>query len=487
MIRLTLPLALLLGCKDGGKDDDSDPPVTTDTADTAGGGADGNDSIETAEDRTSLDLSAIGFEAVGQGAINPPGDRDFYAIRLEAGEPYALSTIAYDDQRDLVVLDTVLRLYDADGNFISENDDMPFRLRETDSGIWYMPKTTGTYYVEVLEYGDWAGERANGGSNYTYTLVAGHLELTEHEGMNDSIEEVDANTTISDTAASEDPAFYGGIFSSADVSFLGSFQTAGDVDLFPRFYEIERRGQPGYTPEPYFFLSAALWENYGGNPRMSLLNEAGDVLASSTDLLPDARTAITFILDSAILVKVDEGSRYYIKMENEDGTATSQEFYVGSFVNYLPTAATLEEAEGSNDDQVTADLTVPRRSTATDGLYFIGIWGALPTGDDADWFKLDKDDVDTFEDKYISVVVQALTVGSALDPKVKLVDASGNVLAEATVDAEDATVGDPTIVDFNIDVTTNVFVVVEADGRTGPDSQCNYLVGMWVSDTPLFD
>jgi hypothetical protein len=495
-MRASLLLSLaLFACSGSGKDTDpvdTDPDPVDDTVDTAGG-ADGNDDITTADDLTGQTFEEIGFNGLVNGAIEPAGDRDFYAITLEEGVPYVLYTLAWDETTDTVVLDTVIRLYDNEGNFIAENDDMIYRFRETDSGLWYMPDRSGTYYVEVLEFGDWDGSGASGGRDYEYTLSLGRFELTEHEGMNESIAEVMANTTLPDPTDTDtdvdeeaDPVYYGGLFSNYDTHFFGSFQTAGDQDWYPVYIRAEDPEDDGYTAEPYFFLSASLWPNYGGNPRMSVYNSAGELMARTSTVVPTLETSFVIVTDSGILLRVDEGQEYYIVMDEEDGMATPGGFYAGATVNYLPSLATIEDADGVNDDQVTADLTITDESSTVDDLYFIGIWGSLPEADPADWFKLDKADVGGFDGKYVSVVVQAQTIGSLLDAKVKLVDPDGNTVVEASVDADDASIGDPTIVDFEIEADTNLFVVVEADGRDGPDTACNYLVGIYVGADPVF-
>lgn len=486
---LPLVLAATAACTDG-KDpvDDTDPPIVIpDTVDSAAG-PDGNDDVATAD---ALDISGIemnSINGVAQGVISPAGDRDFYSVELTGGQPYFIMTNAYDPQRDLVVLDTVLRIYDDTGTFLTENDDMMFRFRETDSGIWITPETTSTYYIEVMDFGDWSPDYdAEGSSRHEYLLVIAMLEPSEHEDDNDTIAAVQADPLLADPDDDAyDPVYWSSFFDSYETEWIGRINSPGDVDVWPVEIRVEDPEDDGYTPEPYFFLSTSLWPGAPGDLRISVLNEAGEVMAATDNVEPGAETAIVWATDPAILLKVDEGSNYYIQVEDSMGNAYPASSYSGVYFNYLPSLASVEDADDDNDDQATADFTATERSSTTDDLFFIGVWGSLPTGDDADWFKLDKSDVDGFDGKFVSIVVQAMTIGSALDAKVKLVQPDGTVVAEATVDADDANVDDPTILDVEISGDTNLFVVVEPEARLGPDTQCNYLVGAYVSAEELF-
>ncbi len=239
MNRITTSLVLALaisGCNDG---DDPEKDAIDTAFDSAAEEADDNDTIETAEDLTDgtflfIDPTADNFNyaGIGDGIISPAGDRDFYAVTLEADATYHIVTLAYALQQR-VVLDTVIRLYDANGQLVTENDDMNFRFLETDSAVVYTPAATGTFYVEVLEYGDWwlangndsqGGQiEASGATNYEYFLVAAkfpNLEADPNQSLADvylgdgDVPDVilpdpvdtDTDTTDSATDTDTDPA-----------------------------------------------------------------------------------------------------------------------------------------------------------------------------------------------------------------------------------------------------------------------------------------
>ena len=51
-------------------------------------------------------------------------------------------------------------VWDAEGNLLATNDDMPYRMWETDSALYYQATEDGTFYAEVLEFSDWHDDYA---------------------------------------------------------------------------------------------------------------------------------------------------------------------------------------------------------------------------------------------------------------------------------------------------------------------------------------
>ncbi|NVE96056.1 M10 family metallopeptidase C-terminal domain-containing protein [Altererythrobacter lutimaris] len=79
-------------------------------------------------------------------SIDQTGDRDWYAVTLQAGERYEFRTNNTGSAGDV---DTTLTLRDANGNVIAWNDDSS----GTYSRLVFSVETTGTYYIDV---GGWA-------------------------------------------------------------------------------------------------------------------------------------------------------------------------------------------------------------------------------------------------------------------------------------------------------------------------------------------
>lgn len=76
------------------------------------------------------------------------GDRDWIRVELVAGQRYAISL---DGSGADALSDPLVRLYDASGNLIGENDDGGPGLN---SLLSYTVPTTGTYYIEVGAWDD---------------------------------------------------------------------------------------------------------------------------------------------------------------------------------------------------------------------------------------------------------------------------------------------------------------------------------------------
>jgi Ca2+-binding RTX toxin-like protein len=91
------------------------------------------------------------------GAIEKPGDHDWIRVELSP-DPHNIY-LCFLDTGSLTSGDSYLRLYDADGNLVAENDDGGSAFN---SFLQYTPATAGTYFIDVSE----AGGTATG----TYSL-----------------------------------------------------------------------------------------------------------------------------------------------------------------------------------------------------------------------------------------------------------------------------------------------------------------------------
>ncbi|MEL6897469.1 MAG: trypsin-like serine protease [Planctomycetota bacterium] len=144
------------GNDDPGNDDPgNDDPGTDDHADNPG------------RDATIINLDADGA-GNDAGVFEVAGDRDAFAFSVDAdGE----TTIALGGQN--AVVDTVLRIYDADGQLIGENDDIDGGLDsrvilDLDAGLYYAvaatynDSETGAYNLTVQHESD---DTDDGGGN----------------------------------------------------------------------------------------------------------------------------------------------------------------------------------------------------------------------------------------------------------------------------------------------------------------------------------
>ncbi len=96
-------------------------------------------------DKTTAGLIVDG---VVFGAIEASGDKDWFAVSLDAGTDYQI------DLKGLTLKDTILNLLDADGNLILSNDDVHGSLN---SQIIFTPNQSDVYYLSASGYSDNAG------------------------------------------------------------------------------------------------------------------------------------------------------------------------------------------------------------------------------------------------------------------------------------------------------------------------------------------
>lgn len=123
---------------------------------------DGNDDFE-----ASLPLAS----GIVTGAIDGPGDRDYFNFIGLQGQWIVLDTVANPND-DTGKLDTVIRLYDQQMQLVAENNDRIPRVNSDSELIVRLPLSS-RYYVEVLDYSDWERNpdpAPLGSSNYRYTL-----------------------------------------------------------------------------------------------------------------------------------------------------------------------------------------------------------------------------------------------------------------------------------------------------------------------------
>ena len=93
------------------------------------------------------------------GTLSSPGDRDWVAIDLEAGEQYDFSL---NGDGNAPLADSYLRLFDSSGTLVAQDDDGGPGFN---SALGFTASGTGTYFLSAGAYGDqYAG---------TYTLSTG--------------------------------------------------------------------------------------------------------------------------------------------------------------------------------------------------------------------------------------------------------------------------------------------------------------------------
>ena len=79
-----------------------------------------------------------------RGELTDRTDTDRVRIELVGGQTY---TITLDGLGPGPVTDTVLAVYDADGNRVARNDDVDFSAGQVQSRAVFTPDTSGVYYL----------------------------------------------------------------------------------------------------------------------------------------------------------------------------------------------------------------------------------------------------------------------------------------------------------------------------------------------------
>ena len=495
------------GIDDGDKSDDGtgddgtgdDGGSGDDGGDDGGSGSD-EDAGGTIEDAMPLDSYDTWSwpDPIYEDEISEAGDRDFFALEADEGIAYLISTAHYvwEEAADP---DTVLRLYNQDGDLLATNDDMPHRYWETDSALYFQATYTGTYYLEVLEWTDWAEDPdypADGGNGWYYELLGfAFSPLSTEAEPNDTKEEADA---IYDDAE-QNAGFFASFHSSDNVGssyvgaadyateFYGMFDEDGDTDI----WRLDVSGG-----ESGLWFTINMWPDMPATTDFvwSLYDEDWNLLAKTED--PEFRPGGDVLYNHGIAYPVPAGvsdgeggyisNPTYLVIESADGTGGNGTFYQGQIVFYTQSIA---EEDGDNDLRNFADQLDATESTTTTGYFYGRGRGEMSSSDSVDYWYIDSDDVGGFDGKYLSVAIQASEIGSQLDAKVVVYDEDGTELASASFDPEDGAVLDGELRDLLLEVDYNrVYVGIEAESVDESESLANfYAFGYSIYDQPIYE
>ena len=480
---------LLLGCdgKDEGIDnpeytDDTETTETTPVSDPDMAG----DTIEDAASTEALDDLEWG-DVIAEGAIDEAGDRDFYAIQVEQGYDYLIAAAAYIYNYEGVP-DTVLRLYNEDGEFLAENDDMPFRFWETDSALWFQAEYDGTYYVEVLEFSDWSeSSEAEGGSNYEYELwgVKTYYSEGSSYGENDTQEDADAlyEYVLKDgDAGLYYSSWFDGYLDDSFAQYIsniyGHISYDGDVDVW--------RFDLDYSKDDYDW-GWMTWTAFDITdpdfvPRFSLYNADWEQVATTTDVGYTGNYYATY--DTDLAYPVTSGT-WYLVVENDVKWGTYGPLYA---INRLTWLGSIADQETESSDLVgLGDTLTMTESTNTAGYYYGRGTGMIDTDDERDSYRIDAGDVGgSLGGMYLSVELQAEGIGSFLDAKVVIYDEdTKTVLTEASVNPSNNEV-DPHVLDLEISGDpTQVFVSVEPESQGEVGASNHYIFIAYLYSEPV--
>lgn len=436
------------------------------------------DSIDQAESLTDPSEWTWG-SPIASDAIDPAGDRDFFKFDATSGEVYYLA-VAADMGAEAGQPDSVMRLYDQDGNLIATNDDMPLRIWGTDSGIEFQAAYDGPYYIEVLEWSDWdtGSDGPEGGSDYTYDLWGSTFTNLFGEAYpgdtepNDTPAEADALVANNTNEGYYTNPFVEAVGDSAPIDFSGDMYQANDIDYWAQ----------SFTSDVWAFWS--LWPSARGSAdfRFKLYDQDGNLVASSDSptYSPDGH----IFYDFGILYPAKADDTYYLEVFDANGTSGDGTFYPGFIAAYNSDVIDSESAT-YNDAIGAGDSIVFTESSNFPGLYAGYTSGTLDGTDVADNYRAESSDAGGFDSRYLSVYIQAAQVGSLLDAKVTVYDQDGNVLESATDQPDDASAADPEIWDLDLSGVDSVNIMVEPESQGDATGSNYYIMGVVVYDSPI--
>jgi hypothetical protein len=351
---------------------------------------DQNDSIEQAQD-VGLNVNA-GYPAT----IGQPGDRDYYYLDGAAGTFVRIYTNSYltaDGDR----VDTVLRLYDANKTPVAENDDAVPRANVNSEIIYRLP-ADGRYFIEVLEWSDWAGDPPEGRPDFNYVVFAR------------TVKDVDLGTTIEVERGNGAASAVNAELLNRTGLVCGFFDADDDVDVFHftldatsvgRYLHIEAMpsGPTGYgATHPV----GQVW----------LTDASGADVIARRDLSGD---------DPGFSPATGQGE-YLVFLKHPGGGAGANDFYV-----VKPQLAVENDPEAEpNDTLETAEpRTLTFRQDAMNRADFV--LAHLPAGD------VDHFSIAPAANETVTVICGSRSLGSGVEGlKAELLTPAGAAIASAT-------------------------------------------------------
>ncbi len=497
LLLITAGTFALMGCPptdeptdppDGDADTDADTDTDTDTDADSDTDTDVGDDIASAY---TVEFDEEGDAGIAE-TIGEAGDRDFYYVAPDAGTVLAVYIASYVNDPDGEP-DTVLRLYDADGNFLGENDDHPYWSWGTDSAMFFQAYDEAGYYVEVLEWGDWAeGYDPSGGTDWDYELYFQSIDLSSLEwGTNDSAGEAEAVYEEAYADLKDDLYTYINFFGAADeqtstYQLMGEIEAEGDEDWW--VFEVDS-DSVGYYLRTHFF------NDYYGmlDPVVTVYDPLGELVAQSTDPAAVNNTSYFWGEGGGCTFRLASEGYYYIHVTDAGGAGGEGAgyFYPLTFSGpWYFTSGDIGEIE-SNHPIGLANTIAMSESSSTPGYFFGSYSGALDSIDDeSDNFKILADDVDGLDGKYLSVYVETALHGSNLDAVVTVYEDTGGAtfeeLTSVTVNPSGDYVDDPAVFDLELESDNNIYI--EITHETGGDEAGTshfYFLSARVYDSPI--
>lgn len=370
----SLVVLLLPAC--GGDDDGSSD---ADAAPDPDGGEDATSPCPDGSDPVVFE-----FGTSVDGVIDEPGNRDHYVVTAAAGSWIVIDTLA-NEEKDAEKLDTVVRLYDPDGELIAMNDDQ-LPLIHHDSELITRLDAAGDYCVEVVDFRD-IDDNPDvpevGDDTFTYTLVVVEIDPDSPAVTIDPEDGDDADSAAELTLG------------TTTMYILGELR-ADDVDFFE--FTI-----PEDAVESTFY-GHVMPAGVGGNGSTAT---AGRLVIENLD--PETIAVISHASGQKELSPPLRSGTHLLSVAAPGGDPGSNAFYVIKAQRGTDNTPE-EEGETGNDTFANAQPVVPTEITGSGGVRGAFVITHLqPFETDRDYFSFDVN-----EGEIAEVGCAAQSIGSGI-------------------------------------------------------------------------
>ena len=404
-------------------------------------------------------------------AIDPPGDIDWYAVELTAGDLLWISVLA-ELRTPSSPLSPVLQVRAPDDRTQTVRG-MALDIGGDNAALAYEVRSTGQHLIRVTAANpDTASSETDptiGSAAHAYSLrleQTAPFELEPHNNAEESMSEW--------LAQDGTYAFFGDPFVAGYPLFSGRIEHPDDVDLLP--WSVRGEHSDG-SPADWELWSWSPWPGSDASQSWTvtihqpdgLATELGGITAPHTDpLWRHARAGLPLLPDVGLLVGTPPGELWLELSHSDTSTAG---VYTGALAGWY-TDAIQREAD------LPVDAAGERQPSAqyAEEATVVAVWGQLEDHELEDVYRI----VVEPDRPFVHAFIQAAGIGSSLDPVLTLEGESG-VLAQAAsspIDAGD----DPDLVDIDTSGHSTVQLRVDAEGITGGV----YLLQLHATASPRF-
>ena len=382
------------------------------------------------------------------GDIDDTDDVDLFEIELRAGETIFADINAEIDGFDL---DSVLSIFDAEGNLLVQNEDNSFEVDgevviEADAFQQFTAFADGLYYVGVsasgnLDYDPSLAGSGEGDSTGSYNLSLSIGEFTVDEQATEANDILSlANIIDLDELEESSPIIIAGEIGDNSTQF----SPEDDVDLF----EIELTDGDVINAD----IDAAIIGS-DLNAVLSVFDSNGDLLVQSNDNSFESEAETITELDPFLQFLAPEDGTYFIGVSSfgnleYDPTVLDSGADTGESIGLYNLALSFaEEIFDQGEEVVELPETIDELAAEANDLLDLANSVDLDeieesssltiTGEIGDNSTLSEpeDDVDLFElelaeGDVINVDINAAIFGSELDPVLSIFDINGDLLIQ---------------------------------------------------------